>query len=45
MKTEGIEGVSFIIIIIIIIIILKKPTGKDRNWLNSLIIFTDLRVN
>ena len=43
MKTEGIEGVSFIIIIIIII--LKKPTGKDRNWLNSLIIFTDLRVN
>ena len=44
MKTEGIEGVSFIIIIIIIII-LKKPTGKDRNWLNSLIIFTDLRVN
>lgn len=39
MKTEGIEGVSFIIIIII----LKKPTGKDRNWLNLLIILTDLR--
>ena len=32
------------ITIIIIIIILKKPTGKDRNWLNLLIILTDLRV-